>query len=1334
MANHANSRQVRLVLDALEPREVPNAAIRSAETFARVNTGSLPSSWSQWSNSTHHGFAVDAQAGYLGAEGLRSTGGSAQASRVWRTDIYEADVSVTSDILADSLIPVTLFLRGRNLDTDAPGYYGVTVQRGLQIALVRVVDGQNTILFHVDTQEWMTSEWLRVTLSAQGNLLRVQVQRLDNGLFLATDGTWQATPTCVIEGTDQTFLQAGSVGLARPASVSGSVQFDNFVVSSVRNDADLIPIREDNFDSDGYPTGWKHWNNGQTSDFQLTADQVLHGPRALQVTGSSRGAARAWVDLALPSDVQVSAAIQVNSLIHAEIFLRGSQLDSDTPTYYAVRLQRGLVVELVRVVQGETTRLASTLTQGYQSNEWIRLSLTVNGDLLRVQVYRVATGEYLNPSGDWGIVPTWAIEVRDAAITDAGFAGVGRSSSYAGTLTFDEFVITTAPGSTSASPVTRFAFDGNPSGSLPPGWGQWSNTGVHGFQVSSLTPYVRPNSLASVGNSSVEARAWMQAPYDADVQISAAVYLNGLVPAYLFLRGQNVDSATPTYYAVSVTRGVELQLRRVVDGQSEVLATRNSRGWQSNQRIEVSFQAEGSVLRVRVQRTDTGEFLHSDGTWQSQVTDAIHLTDTTITTGGFVGVGREARSKGRLLFHNITLTDLTNRDPSAPDAGENPTPPSSPDEELNPLPPTEEDGVPPTQDNGATPPSDDDSEIVSPPEEDTDETTSPAENDDDTWAPWPTDPLLNPGAPTLPRHYSHIRIAQLAYSANPMGAFEERLLRESVDLVIPNARFLERIAQIAPQTPQLIYSNASNIYLELLTDWLEYADRHGVPRESAFYHVTKPTPFSGDSASSRPVRWFWSIQRGSEENWTDFTRTARRSPDTFLLGNAGQSVAVGYPERYREIHVSLSRAGAASWNGILEYVSEVDAMGNPTQWSRLALLQDGTNGFSRNGTIVFDPPRDWKTARIGTNERLFYVRIRTEGNGRPPEIVHLFGRDYVNANGKSSGVIPAFDYLADRDGDGYLNDTEYRHRRTGFDARFEYESRLFYPAYGQMRFATNPSNADYRRWAADFSRRLLDSHPQAHGLFMDNSIARLAVGQDSVRESLSNYSEDYGRMLGEIDLAIGNRWILANTAGARESADAIYRHGVSYLEEFGIRPLAHNFQQYEALAEAIRRRAELSGGRSISVLDSHPMGGDPTDPRTQMATLAYYYTIADPDSTFLMFFGGAEPSSSWTRHWTEAVRYDIGQPLGDRRVFAEGADPSNTRLTYRVFARDFENALVLYKPLSYTRNQTGTIRDNTATTHQLDGTYRILRADGTLSGPVRQVTIRNGEGFVLVRG
>jgi hypothetical protein len=151
------------------------------------------------------------------------------------------------------------------------------------------------------------------------------------------------------------------------------------------------------------------------------------------------------------------------------------------------------------------------------------------------------------------------------------------------------------------------------------------------------------------------------------------------------------------------------------------------------------------------------------------------------------------------------------------------------------------------------------------------------------------------------------------------------------------------------------------------------------------------------------------------------------------------------------------------------------------------------------------------------------------------------------------------------------------------------------------------------------------------------------------------------------------------------------------------------------------------------VIDSLPAGGSPTDPRTQLATLAYYYLLSDPVHTFLDIFGGYQPATTWARHWIGAINYNIGQPLGNWFDFATGLDPANWNLTYHVYGRTFGRALVLYKPLSYASGVSGTLADSTATTHSLGGTYYRLNADGTLGSAVTSISLRNGEGAILIK-
>jgi len=193
------------------------------------------------------------------------------------------------------------------------------------------------------------------------------------------------------------------------------------------------------------------------------------------------------------------------------------------------------------------------------------------------------------------------------------------------------------------------------------------------------------------------------------------------------------------------------------------------------------------------------------------------------------------------------------------------------------------------------------------------------------------------------------------------------------------------------------------------------------------------------------------------------------------------------------------------------------------------------------------------------------------------------------------------------------------------------------------------------------------------------------------------------------------------------------RNGVTYLEEFALRPLQANHVMFEDLAATVSYRRQLNGGKAYEILDSLTTQVDLADPRAMTSTLAMYYLLADTDKSFLMINGGKEPNSSWMRHFTGAIHYDVGRPTGAFKQLATGLDPSNRALLYKVYERKYENALVLYKPLSYTKGVNGTIADNTATVQQLNGSYRVVRHDGTLGPAVRQVSLRNGEGVVLAK-
>jgi hypothetical protein len=748
------------------------------------------------------------------------------------------------------------------------------------------------------------------------------------------------------------------------------------------------------------------------------------------------------------------------------------------------------------------------------------------------------------------------------------------------------------------------------------------------------------------------------------------------------VRGSKLDSGVPTCYTAAMTRGVEVTLWKIIGGKGTKLGSLKSTGYFSGKWARITIQADGKTIRARVCRLDDLQYLNKDGAWQVDPTWVLSANDADIAGGGEVGIARLASAAGNVSFDDFEAVAASEDKPAK---GNGPAKPANP----NTPPPA---GTPPKT-------------VANPMQE-----------------------------PPIPRHYSHIRIAMLAYAGNPMGKVEDDLLKNSVDLVVPNAGYLKHIHEVSPKTPTLIYSNCSNLYFDLLTDWLAYADAHNLSREAAFYHASHALPFKGDSPSSRPVTWFWGVYRGGNSH-SDHTSAAHSKTGKVDFAGNGEALYVGHTDRFREINLDLTSGAKAGWSYVLEYAKAVDKNDKPTEWAALKTVSDSTKSLTQSGMIEFDPPSDWKAGTVGNSAHLYYVRFRTTANGTAPVAHTILGRDHVGAKGTIEGVIPAFDTEADLNKDGYLDDAEYAKRKPGKDARFIHESRIYNGGYGQMRFGTNPGSPDLHKWAADYHVRLLAKNPLASGIFMDNSSGKPQVKPGDSVESVANCSAEYGQMLQVIWKAIEPKWVMANTGGGYASAEPVIQQSPAYFEEFAIRPLAHGWSAFDDLAAMIDRRHLLTNPPPIAVIDSHAQGGKQDDPRVLIAVLAYYYLLANPETDFLMFFGGQDPNGAWSKHWTAAVAYDVGKPTGKWSEFATGTDPSNKDLTYKVLQRTYSNALILYKPLSHVRGnrKPPEIGEESATKHELKGSYRPLLVDGTLGSPITSISLRNGEGAILVK-
>ena len=104
---------------------------------------------------------------------------------------------------------------------------------------------------------------------------------------------------------------------------------------------------------------------------------------------------------------------------------------------------------------------------------------------------------------------------------------------------------------------------------------------------------------------------------------------------------------------------------------------------------------------------------------------------------------------------------------------------------------------------------------------------------------------------------------------------------------------------------------------------------------------------------------------------------------------------------------------------------------------------------------------------------------------------------------------------------------------------------------------------------------------------------------------------------------------------------------------------------------------EWAGGPNHRPTFNAGMYGSPTE-RGQMAQLASYYMAVGADPQRLSFdqqnYWNIRPDTGWAR----AVEVDVGHPLRARHVIASGSDPKGQK--YRIYAREFEHALVLIRP------------------------------------------------------
>lgn len=299
--------------------------------------------------------------------------------------------------------------------------------------------------------------------------------------------------------------------------------------------------------------------------------------------------------------------------------------------------------------------------------------------------------------------------------------------------------------------------------------------------------------------------------------------------------------------------------------------------------------------------------------------------------------------------------------------------------------------------------------------------------------------------------------------------------------------------------------------------------------------------------------------------------------------------------------------------------------------------------------------------------------------------------------------------------------------------------RLAVHIWSSNRWIVNPADAGLRAYNRE---RLAAVATDVDGLFIDehssgDMVDRLKPQSILEYPDWSAYERDIVQLLRDIRTAVGQRKrLLLNTYNYVTPWDVqmTVAAGGAHAEAFN-NPVYPEMESRWRHVEAV-----LAAGASMNM---PPRDGDmpagytsgsfdtPTA-RRRIWELASYYLVA-PAQPGLLFFNsiGDQYGQPFSDSWLAAVEANIGAPVGARRVHAEGGDGTGQR--YRVWAREYERALVLVRPvIDWGSNSYG---DESAVDVALPSEERLrpLKEAGRVGAAVEGIQLRAGEAAILVK-
>lgn len=921
------------------------------------------------------------------------------------------------------------------------------------------------------------------------------------------------------------------------------------------------------------------------------------------------------------------------------------------------------------------------------------------------------------------------------------------------------------------------------TGTLPPGWQEWDNLGlgippvcVVATSGYNITFPGTPNAITTGGARLVN--VWYSIlPTPADVQVTANMICNSEIDSQvggigILARGSNLNSSLGNAYAIMGTTYGEFGIASLNSGILNPIASGSAvPGSTQNTILNMTIQCTGPTIKgqvLSISGANAGNYLQTDFTWATSQAWCFDIVDSGITTPGYFGfIKRDPYSSsdyvtsfnvlpagGNVIPPNVSITSPSN---NAHVSGTIAISANA----------TDQFGMNKVQFllDGANLGS----------------VTNPPYTLSVSTLGWPNswhtisakafdiygntaidsiavssinNTVVN--RPNISFTQPQVKSAQLAYATSCLGSQNDYNVAKYIDVSVVDTSVVSTLLSIKPTGLHMMYYvNISNIYTDTMMDFLNYCYSNNIDPELGFFHAAQPFNYTIGGANTLPVIQPWSLFTGSGAN--NFSSnlnfySSRDSLPAVLPNQSGYYLYFGYPEKFRQISLTgIQTAANSGWSYTLEYPTYT----NPITWSGIPILTDGTNGLTKNGIIDFDVPSGWVPTSfninyyieaVTTNHSYYYVRFNVHSSGVSPYYTGICGRDYIGGGYGVGGTWPVFDSASDSGNKGYLNANEYATRAAGKDAYFKYESRL--PSYGAWRLQVNLSNQAIQNWTVLYNTGVFNTYSEYNGLFVDNCACTLNFAQSYSVENISNYASDTAATLNQLWQAVpphssaGQRWLLPNVGGASTaSLQTVVQLCPAYYSEFGMRPPTDTWVLFEGWMASIPLTQSYCSPEPIGIYDTF---SDNTIAGRQNQRNQYgayvYYNMGATTGTFLNIWGGEDPEGPWQNKWCNALQgtasgaftYDIGLPSGTYSVLTTGQDPANTGLLYKIYQRQFTKAYLLYKPISYANNTNGNSGDASATTITLSKNYQLLTYSGTLNTSSNQVTLRNGEGAILI--